>query len=192
MSGPDTHKWWHGWRVRLYALVHRNPASNRAAVHWAQLEPNMRVLDIGCGTGAAVNTAAPKLAHGQVIGVDPSADFIRIARRRTQKASNAFFQVATAEELPFENATFDVIWSVHSTHHWHHLGAGIGEALRVLRRGGRFLVVERHNPGRPWGINSVQANGLSAALTAAGFADVVVEEHRVGWTREFLIWGNKR
>jgi ubiquinone/menaquinone biosynthesis C-methylase UbiE len=192
MSGPDTHKWWYGRRARLYALMHRNPASNVAVVHWAQLEPDMRVLDIGCGTGAAVNAAAPDLADGQAIGVDPSPDFIPIAQRRTQKASNASFQVATAEHLPFDKATFDVVWSVHSTHHWHHVGAGIGEALRVLRHGGRFLGVERHKPGRPWGINSDQANSLATALTAVGFADVFVEEHRVGRTHEFLVRGNKR
>jgi ubiquinone/menaquinone biosynthesis C-methylase UbiE len=145
MSGPDTHKWWYGRRARLYALMHRNPASNLAVVHWSQLEPDMRVLDIGCGTGAAVNAAAPDLADGQAIGVNPSPDFIPIARRHTQKASSASFQVATAEHLPFDKATFDVVWSVHSTHHWHHVGAGIGKALRVLRHGGRFLVVERHN-----------------------------------------------
>jgi SAM-dependent methyltransferase len=100
--------------------------------------------------------------------------------------------VATAEVLPFDSARFDVVWSVHSTHHWHHLGAGMGEAFRVLRHGGRFLVGERHDPGRPWGISTEQANNLAEALTAAGFVDVVVEERRVGRPREFLIWGNKR
>ena len=60
MSGPDTHKQWYGLEARLYALIRRNPASKRAVVHWAQLEPDMRVLDIGCGSGAAVLTAAPQ------------------------------------------------------------------------------------------------------------------------------------
>jgi precorrin-6B methylase 2 len=69
MSGPDTHKWWYGWRARLYALTHRNPASNLVVVHWVQLEPDMRVLDIGCGTGAAVNAAAPDLANSLVLTV---------------------------------------------------------------------------------------------------------------------------
>lgn len=133
-----------------------DPASNRAVVAWAQLEPDMRVLDIGCGTGAAVSAAARLLPGGQVVGVDPSSDFVRVARRRSHKILNASFHVATAEELPFDGETFDVVWSVDSTHHWHRLGAGIGEAARVLRPSGRFLIVERHDPRRPWGINSTR------------------------------------
>lgn len=190
MSRNDTHQW-SGWKAHLYALAHRNPASNRAVVEWAQLEPDMRALDMGCGTGAAVNAAARILTSGQAVGVDPSPDFIRIARHRPRKAGNASFHVGTAEDLPFDNEAFDIVWSVHSTHHWKHLEAGISEAHRVLCDGGRFLAVEHHDPGRPWGISADQASTLAEALDAVGFDDVSVEERRAGQAREFLIGGAK-
>jgi ubiquinone/menaquinone biosynthesis C-methylase UbiE len=189
MSGDS--RSWIGWKARLYALLHRNPASNLAVVDWAELEPGNRVLDIGCGPGVAVNAAAPGLVDGQVVGVDPSADFVRIARRRTRGLDNVLFQVASAESLPFQDATFDVAWSVHSTHHWHHLDAGVGEALRVLRPGGRFLVVERHDPGKPWGIDTDQAQALADVLGATGFVDVNVERRAVGRSEEFLVTGKR-
>lgn len=65
MSRPDTHQW-SGWKARLYALAHRNPASNRAVIEWTQLAPCLRILDIGCGTGVAVNAAAPMLRLGEL------------------------------------------------------------------------------------------------------------------------------
>lgn len=53
MTAADSHGWT-GWKPRLYAILHHNPASYVAIVDWARLEPGMRVLDIGCGPGAAV------------------------------------------------------------------------------------------------------------------------------------------
>jgi hypothetical protein len=47
MSKLDTDESWSGWRARLYALMQRNPCSNRAVIHWARLEPDMRVLGTG-------------------------------------------------------------------------------------------------------------------------------------------------
>jgi ubiquinone/menaquinone biosynthesis C-methylase UbiE len=187
--GADDFNGWSGWRGRLYALLHRNPASNRAVVEWANLQPDMSALDVGSGTGAAVITAAPVLSQGMVVGVDPSADFVQIARRRARHLTNVGFEIAAAENLPFEANSFDIVWSVHSSHHWHDFGTGSGEAQRVLRPAGQLLIVERHDPDRPWGITTDQAHALADALAAAGFVEVAVEERPVGRGREFLIRG---
>jgi len=174
----------------MYALLHRNPASNRAVVEWAALRSDMDVLDVGCGSGAAVIAAAPHLPEGTAVGVDPSPDFVRIAKRRTRRLTNVAFDAAAAERLPFESSRFDVAWSVHSTHHWDDLEAGIGEVRRVLRPEGRFLIVERHDPSKPWGISVGEAQALAETMTHAGFRDAAVEERPVGWSKEFLITGS--
>lgn len=186
MRAADT-PGWSGWKARLYAMLHRNPASNRAVVNWAELEPARRVLDIGCGPGAAVKAAAPRIPDGEVIGVDPSPAFIHIARRRSHKISNVSFQVGAAESLPFESGSFDVAWAVHSVHHWQHVGGGISEARRVVRPDGRLLVVERH--GGSWGITADQAQRLADVLATGGFTNVAIEERPVGRAHEFLIEG---
>jgi ubiquinone/menaquinone biosynthesis C-methylase UbiE len=178
---------WTGWKAWAYALLHRRPATGRAVVEWARLQPDWRVLDIGCGTGAAVTAAARLLNQGSATGIDPSPDFIRIARRRSRALPNVSFEVAAAEEIPFPAGHFDLAWSVHSTHHWHHPARGFAEACRVLRAGGRLLVIERHVDDRPWGISIAQAEALAADLAAAGFAKVAVEERRLGRAREHLI-----
>jgi ubiquinone/menaquinone biosynthesis C-methylase UbiE len=187
----DDHQGWFGWRAHLYALLHRNPASNRAVAEWAELSSTMRVLDIGCGTGAAVRAAAPMLLSGAATGVDPSPEFVRIARRRSRAYGNVSFEVGTAEQLPCDDNTFDVAWTIHSAHHWGHVDEGVAGAYRVLRPGGRLLVVERHDPDRHWGISPARARELAEALAAAGFTSAAVEERAIGRSREFVISGTK-
>ncbi|MFH2073690.1 MAG: class I SAM-dependent methyltransferase [Actinomycetota bacterium] len=184
-----THGAWTGWKARTYSLLHRNPASSRAVAGWARLRPDMRVLDVGCGAGAAAITAAPLLDEGSVFGIDPSADFVRIAGRRARRLGNVSFRVASAEEMPFPADRFDVAWSVHSTHHWHDLKAGLAEVRRVLRPGGRFLVVERSDADRPWGISPEHAQMLANLLTGLGFVGATVEEQTLGRATEYLITG---
>lgn len=186
MRAADNHEWT-GWKARLYAMLHRSPASNTAVADWAKLEPGMRVLDIGCGPGAAVIAAAPRIPQGEAIGVDPSPDLIHIARRRSRKINNVTFRLGAAESLPCETESFDMAWAVHSAHHWHHVGGGVGEARRVLRPDGRLLVVERH--GGSWGITTERANSLGEALGVAGFVDIQIEERSLGRSREFVIHG---
>lgn len=180
---------WSGWRARAYGLFRRNPLASRAVVEWAELEPNSNVLDIGCGPGAAVVIAAEGLVDGTAYGVDPSPDFIRMARQRAADITNAEFRLGAAHQLPFRDGQFDVAWAVHSVHHWSDLEASLPSVRRVLRTGGRFLVVERHATNRPWGMSREQAKGVAQAIGSAGFADVSLSVRSLGRSEELLISG---
>jgi ubiquinone/menaquinone biosynthesis C-methylase UbiE len=188
MNQHNTHPWT-AVKAQLYATFHRNPATNRAVVQWANLRPDMHILDLGCGTGSAVSAAAAHLPDGTAVGIDPSPTFVQIAKRRTRDTTNVVFDVAAAERLLFEPNRFDIAWSVHSTHHWSDLDAGISEVRRVLRPNGRFLIVERHDPAKPWGISIDEAQALAETMTGAGFLHVTVNERPVNRNREILITG---
>jgi ubiquinone/menaquinone biosynthesis C-methylase UbiE len=151
----------------------------------------MQVVDIGCGPGAAAIAAAPLVPQGVVVGIDPSPQLVRIASRRARRFENVHFQVGTAEDLPLEDRRFDVAWSVHSTHHWSNLEQGCGQVWRVLRQGGRFIVVEPHHGDRPWGISPDEAQAFADVISNSGFADVRLEERKLGRRREFLITASK-
>jgi ubiquinone/menaquinone biosynthesis C-methylase UbiE len=97
--------------------------------------------------------------------------------------------MAAAEQLPFEPNRFDVAWSVHSTHHWRDLDAGISEVRRVLRPDSRFLIVERYDPAKPWGISVDEAQALAETMTRAGFLHVTVNELPTNRDKEFLVAG---
>ena len=106
---------WSRIRSELYALIGRNPRSNRRVVSIAALEPNHIVLDIGCGPGAAVRAAAPHVTRA--VGIDRSEAMIEIAQRRSHKLTNTEFVVGGAEQLQFPSGSFDRVWSIHSFHH---------------------------------------------------------------------------
>jgi ubiquinone/menaquinone biosynthesis C-methylase UbiE len=102
-----------------------------------------RVLDAGCGPG----TVAARLARefgAKASGVDLSRKMIDVARQR--HGGDADFRVAAAEELPFENATFDAV-VMRMTVHLLDRPAAFFEIARVLRMAGR-LVITTTDPAR--------------------------------------------
>lgn len=167
---------WSKLKSEVYSLFGRNPKSNRIVPSIADLEPSHAVLDIGCGPGAAVRTAAGSVARA--VGVDRSAPMIEIARRRSGRFSNVEFAPAGAEDLPFEAGTFDRVWTIHAFHHWEDADLGIAECLRVLKPGGRLLIVESETKGAH-GLSSAGASEVADRLRAAGFAEASVSKpHR--------------
>ncbi|MCC6948341.1 MAG: methyltransferase domain-containing protein [Bradyrhizobiaceae bacterium] len=91
------------------------------------------VLDVGTGAGYA---AAAALRRGaRVVGLDFSAAQIDLARRLMPDAT---FRQGDAENLPFENESFDAVVSGFTVNHLPHAECAFAEAFRVLRPGGRF------------------------------------------------------
>jgi SAM-dependent methyltransferase len=100
-----------------------------------------RCLDLGCGTGAFVPVL---VAQGwTVVGVDLSADQLRVARERVGEMAEALVQ-ADAAALPFEDGSFDAVVAVLVHTDVDAYDAALREAARVLRRGGRFVHVGTH------------------------------------------------
>ena len=97
------------------------------------------VLDIGCGNGALLNALAERIADGT--GVDESAAIIDKARQRNAQISNLNFEIINGPVLPFADNTFDVAISLMSFRYldWDPL---LREIKRVIRPGGRFLIVD--------------------------------------------------
>jgi ubiquinone/menaquinone biosynthesis C-methylase UbiE len=76
----------------------------RQALDALELGPSDQLIDVGCGTGAAVRAAAPTVRHS--VGVDLSPGMLDRARELASGAANVEFRVADAEALPFRDSTF--------------------------------------------------------------------------------------
>jgi|SRR5215510_5124027 len=118
----------------------------------ARLQAGDRVLDIGCGTGTLAITAKRRVGPtGTVIGIDASPEMIGRASKKARKAGlDVSFQKAIVESLPFVDQYFDAVFS---TLMLHHLPPKVRaecarEMRRVLRPGGRALVVDFVSSGR--------------------------------------------
>lgn len=98
-----------------------------------------RVLDVGCGRGGMVALMADTL-HATAVGMDLSPEAIAFCRG-THK-HGARFEVGDSENMPFEDAAFDIVTNVESSHTYPNLRAFYGEVGRVIRKGGIFLYTD--------------------------------------------------
>ncbi|MDY6995909.1 MAG: class I SAM-dependent methyltransferase [Actinomycetota bacterium] len=140
------------------------------------------VLDIGCGPGNAVRTAAQRGARAT--GVDPSTAMLRVARAVTRDPAITWAP-GSAEALPVDTGSATVVWALATVHHWRDVDAALVEIRRVLAPGGRLLAVERQTqPGASGfashGWTAQQAEAFAALCRSAGFTDVTVTSRHAG------------
>ena len=161
----------------------------RLVIGLADIGPSDDVLDIGCGPGTAARLAARTGA--KVTGLDPSGPMLRIARL-TARSNNIIWVEAGAENLPLDDAAFDVCWSLASVHHWPDLEGGLDEVERVLQPRGTFIALEKRtepgaegNAGHGW--TDQQADTFAELLTERGWADATVAYHQVGKRRTVTV-----
>jgi ubiquinone/menaquinone biosynthesis C-methylase UbiE len=145
------------------------------------------VLDVGCGTGTLALAAAGRVPSADVTGIDASPEMIdRAGRKAAKQGSGVEFRVDVIESLPFADATFDLVTSSLMLHHLPTdlKRRGLAEVRRVLKPGGRFVVMDfaRESHSRMGHLLSVlgrrrgpaTTDGLIDMLTAAGFTDTDV------------------
>jgi len=114
----------------------------------AGLRAGMRLLDVATGTGLVARSALGTLAgRGAVIGLDPSAGMLREAR----KTLAIPLVQGRAEALPFPADRFDMLSIGYALRHVADLEVTFRECLRVLKPGGRLLILEISRPRSPVG-----------------------------------------
>jgi SAM-dependent methyltransferase len=106
----------------------------RALIDLAAVRPGQRALDVGCGPGALTRELAEVLGPANVAAVDPSPAFVATA---TARLPGVDVRQAAAEQLPFDDDTFDHALAQLVVNFMTDAIAGVGEMARVTRRGGR-------------------------------------------------------
>jgi len=106
----------------------------------ALLPPGSVIADLGCGTGRAAALLAPYVA--KIIGVDNSAAMLKAARRRTIDMQNVELRRGNLEELPIESSSCDAALLLLGLTYMTDPPAVLRESLRVLKTGGRVVIVD--------------------------------------------------
>lgn len=112
MTQPtQAEKYSHGYGAAAERMMER-PVSVNIAFFLPYLRPGMSLLDCGCGPGTNTVSLAESVAPGQVIGIDIAESQIDLARAHAaeKEISNVRFEVGTAYDLPFPDASFDAVF----------------------------------------------------------------------------------
>ncbi len=126
----------------------------RSALLRSGLCPDMKLLDVAVGTGLLARAAIDILHQpSAVVGIDPSGGMLREAH----KALPIPLVLGTAEQLPFANDRFDRLSMGYALRHVSDLGVSFRECLRVLKPGGRILILEISRPASALGRYVIRA-----------------------------------
>lgn len=170
----------------------------------AQLLANQRgavALDVGCGGGHLTYRLAPLVS--QVVACDLAESMLAAVAEQASLRGlpNIATRAAAAESLPFEVATFDVVATRFSAHHWHAFAEGLAEMARVLKPGGLALMSDVVSPGvslldtwlqtlellrDPSHVRDASTAEWDAGLAAAGLAIERIEHLRL--RLDFATW----
>lgn len=178
-------------RLTLAAMNLGHGRLHRWGLGVARIADRDRVLDVGCGGGAAVRRIL-RLTRARVGAIDHSPQAVARTRALNSKAAGCgrlAVRQATAEDIPFPDATFDVVTAFETVYFWPNLVAGLRESRRVLTTGGRIAVVNEYADRRAAGawaqrlhMRVPDARQLQSAFEQAGLTIVEVEHHpRHGW-----------
>jgi len=99
------------------------------------------ILDIGCGTGRLLRAAETTFPGAKLVGIDAAIEMVKHAQA-SNPTGTIEFRLATAEELPFPDAHFDLMFSTMTFHHWQDQGRGVAEVARVMTPSGRWLLAD--------------------------------------------------
>lgn len=156
----------------------RGSAATKELITLSDFTPDMHILDVGCGIGGSTR----RLSHETgccVTGIDLSDEYIDAAERLTQLLSmqaRVKFHTASALALPFDDNTFDGVWSIQMGMNVEDKLSWLKEVYRVLKPGGRAILYEvcgnKNTPVHfpvPW----AQDSSMSFLVPPAAFRDVI-------------------
>lgn len=145
MSDQDSAQSWSA-RGSQYATsdVHKSGPSLAKLLALARPKRSDVCLDIGTGTG---HTAAALAVYAaQVVGLDVAKGMLRAARELYSDVGNLEFVLAPAQDTGLKTGSFDIVTARHTLHHHPDLLATLREVKRLLKPGGRFVIVDEVTP----------------------------------------------
>lgn len=122
----------------------RGRDATRELAHLANLRKGEKILDLGSGVGGPARTLAAEFGC-MVVGLDLVEEYCRTAEMLTARvglSDMVTFRQGSVLEIPFDDASFDVVWSQHMTMNIEDKPRLVQEVRRVLRPGGRFVSYE--------------------------------------------------
>ncbi len=144
-----------------------------------------RVLEVGCGMGT--HAALLIQAGADYTGIDLTEPAVRMTQRRLELSGwQGHVVQADAEKLPFEDRSFDTVWSWGVIHHSASFDRCFSEITRVLRPGGRIVLMVYHHPSLFYYLYCALARGvIQAQLRRRSVEEIYLDQMDGAYARRF-------
>ena len=100
------------------------------------------ILDLATGTGRVARPLSKGIKNGRIVGVDQALAMLDVGHQHKDPITHYVQSAGEADKLPFKSGTFDRAFVSFSLHHFGNSSGVVGEVLRVLKNGGRFVVLD--------------------------------------------------
>lgn len=185
-------------RILLWLMNRSHSDLTDWGLAFVHVESHDVILDVGCGGGRTVAMLARLATAGKVYGIDHAAQSVAASRafnRRAVESGTVDIRQASVSALPFADGTFDLVTAIETHFWWADLAGGMREIWRVLKPGGRLLIIAEFYDGgkharyaarltNMTGMASLTVDDHRQLFASAEFADVDVAEHAAkGWIR---------
>ena len=189
-----------GWLGRL--ILRNMNARHSGVTDWGlshlAVAKGDTVLDVGCGGGRTVGKLAAMASHGKVYGVDFSQESVAFAARTNRQsiaAGHVEIRHGSVSQLPFPGDMFELTTAVETHFWWPDLPGGMREILRVLKPGGKLILIAEIYKGATTktarlaekylplsGMSLLSVNEHHDLFAKTGYSDIeIIEEPRKGW-----------
>jgi ubiquinone/menaquinone biosynthesis C-methylase UbiE len=179
--------------------IHHSKVTDWGLKH-ITIEKHDTILDVGCGGGRTVHKLAAIATEGKVYGIDYSEESVAAARRTNEQwieVGRVEIRHASVSHLPFSDDMFDLATAVETHFFWPDLPADMREVLRVLKPGGKLIIIAEGYKGGKYdkrmqkliekfveltNMAFLSVNEHSELFSKAGYSDVqIIEEYHKGW-----------
>ncbi|MRG85266.1 class I SAM-dependent methyltransferase [Salinibacillus xinjiangensis] len=126
------------------SITHAKADDLEKLVQWLSPEQSWVVLDVATGGGHVAKHVSPYVK--QVFSTDLTKEMLENTSKNLKDLDNIFYVLADAEELPFLNHTFDAVTCRIAPHHFPHPSKFVSEVSRVLKPGGKMMLVDNVAP----------------------------------------------
>jgi len=170
-------------------------ASIQKTLYYLQIQPEQRVLDIGCGTGTLLQKLLSFVPETNLVGIDPSQEMLNAAKNKLP--NNIELKQGDAEDLPFTDECFDWVITTNSFHYFLDPSQAITEAKRVLKTNGYIVITDWCHDYLTCRLldlilrwfddahfRTYRSHQCQAMLEKAGFSNVSIEKYKLNW-----FWG---
>jgi ubiquinone/menaquinone biosynthesis C-methylase UbiE len=154
------------------------------------------ILDVGCGGGGTVHKLAKIAANGKVYGIDFSNESVMVSRMKNKQfvqMGHVEIRQSSVSCLPFSDSMFDLVTAVNTHNYWPDLVADMQEILRVIKPGGKLIIIgsvyqggkddkRNHKYAELIEIAFPSIKELCELLLRAGYTEVqMFEKYNRGW-----------